>query len=95
MKAKPGQLKSQWGRIDRHNNPDLCYVAGEGVPRCDMRLLDNVFAGERRSYDGTIEPSFFEELKLRGYDVSTFRFSIQKTPRSGAKESRALEQKPA
>lgn len=86
-KAKPGQLKMQYGRL-LGDYPDLCYVWGDGCRSEDSRLLHNVFAtkrqritfGDERDKKGLVvfDPSFIDELKSRGYDIKTLKFSIQK-----------------
>lgn len=80
-KAKPGQLKTQWGKIE-HSNPDLCYAWGDGCARADGRLMRSAFSSKHfpSSFDSSHEmmPSFLEELEARGYDITTFRFSISK-----------------
>jgi hypothetical protein len=88
-RAKPGELKAQWGKMP-HDNPDLCYTwGGDGAERCDGHLLSNMLTekrarlaigDERPKYGPPIiyDDSFLEELKKRGYDITTLRFSIQK-----------------
>lgn len=80
-KAKDGQLKAQWGKLP-HETPDLIYVWGDGVPRCDSRLLYNIFS-MKRFPPGSFEadPSFLDELKARGYDLTTIKFSVEKLSR--------------
>ena len=78
--TKPGQLQAYYGKLP-HDEPDLILANGEGVPRCDRAYLYVVFGSDRYGYKGIRgdkELSFFEELKARGYDMDTFRFSIQK-----------------
>lgn len=98
-KAKPGELKVQWGKLP-HNNPDLCYCWGEGVSRADSSLLHYTFSSKRpvlsKCYEAMLsgessqisfDPSFLEELEARGYDLTTLRFSIQKKTDQTAKET--------
>lgn len=76
-KAKPGQLKAQWGKVDGMD--DLCYAHGDGVPRVDARLLHNALTAERyQAFDNTWSLSFCDELEARGYDLTTLKFSIEK-----------------
>lgn len=89
-KAKDGELKAQWGKIDRHNNPDLCYAWGKGIGKCDAHLLHNVLSSKRcaTNWDAPLgsprilwtkyEPSFLEELEDRGYDLTTLKVIVQK-----------------
>ncbi|MEJ2043675.1 MAG: hypothetical protein P8X74_03740 [Reinekea sp.] len=80
-KAKDGELKAQWGKLP-YDNPNLCYAWGDGIPKCDGRLLHYMFAGKRYSpIDKTWDDSFIEELEKRGYDLTTLKFSIQKKSR--------------
>jgi hypothetical protein len=61
-----GDIKFAW---DRHS--------------CDGSLLYSVFCAKRNapSFNGpTLDPSFVEELKARGYDLRTLRFSIDRRP---------------
>jgi hypothetical protein len=48
------------------------------VPPCDARLLDNIFDSPRVLASGDYLPSLYDELKARGYDITTLKFSIQK-----------------
>jgi len=72
-------LKAQWGKLEG-SDPDLCYAWGEGVEKCDARLLHYTFTCGRLAplNPAKIDPSFIEELERRGYDITTFRFSIKK-----------------
>ena len=80
-KAKPGELKAQWGKLP-HDTPDLCYAWGDGVSRADGHLLHNVLSGERfRPGSFERDPSLLDELKARGYDLTTLKISIQKKAR--------------
>lgn len=80
---KPGELVVLWGYADG-NGPDICYFAGEGVPRWDQRLMHNALTGQSlqpmEAIKGNMvfDKSLLDELTDRGYDLSTLRFSIQK-----------------
>jgi hypothetical protein len=81
--AKPGELKVVWGREAAGSTPDVCYVWGPGVDRADSRLLHNVLGCDRMRYtfpemNVVYDPSLLDELKARGYDLSTLTLSIQK-----------------
>lgn len=77
-KAKPGQLKAQWGKLP-YDTPDLIFCWGDGVPKCDGSLLNSALSGKRHHpFDGTWSDSLIEELEKRGYDITTLKFSIQK-----------------
>ena len=75
--TKPGQLEAYFGKLPG-DDPDLIFSNGEGVPKCDRAYLYSALGSVRFGFMGNKEPSFFEELKSRGYDMDTFRFSIQK-----------------
>ena len=75
--TKPGQLQAYYGKLP-HDEPDLVFANGEGVPRSDRALLYVIFGARRFTFNGKEQPSFFEELKARGYDMDTFRFSVMK-----------------
>jgi len=65
-----------------HDEPDVIYHSGDGVPRCDRTLLHWVMGSKRppAKPGDAWERSFIEELIARGYDISTLRFSINKPP---------------
>jgi hypothetical protein len=78
-KSKPGELKVQWGKLP-HDNPDICYSWGDGCSRTDGHLLHNALTS-RRYYAHDLahpEPSLLDELKERGYDITTLKFYIRK-----------------
>lgn len=82
--ARPGQIKIAYGRIDRHNNPDLCVAWGPGTDmKCTGRLIMNAitektlhakFPGPGHEY----RPSLVDELEARGFDITTLRITIEK-----------------
>lgn len=84
-KLKDGELRVYWGKLP-HNDPDVCLAwQGNGNMRQDTALLHKVLCARRPNPHvhpifSEMEPSLIEELKLRGYDITTLRFSIQKLP---------------
>lgn len=76
-KARVGELVARWGKVE--GEIDLCY---DGPTRPDMHLLHNALTGKRGrpTISGGFEwdDSFVEELKARGYDITTLRFSVRK-----------------
>lgn len=78
---EPGELVCTWGYADG-DGPDIAYYAGDGVSRTDQRLLHNVIASPRPhpTLNGTLEwdKSLLDELKDRGYDLTTLKFTIRK-----------------
>jgi hypothetical protein len=75
--AKPGELKAGWAKVDG-NSPSVAYVwGGNGAQKPDARILCAALE-EVHVHTGK---SLVEELEIRGYDLSTLRFSIKmKTP---------------
>ena len=80
-KMKDGELAMYWGRVDG-DAPDVVYEwRGDGSMRRDSRLLAHVVGSKRPSILGENnewDKSFLEELEVRGYDLSTMKFSIMK-----------------
>lgn len=80
-KAKPGELKVQWGKIDRHTDVDVCYAWGEGLNRRFGAMAHYWFGSARiEMKDGkyVFGRSFIEALDEAGFDLTTLKFSIQK-----------------
>jgi hypothetical protein len=79
-RARAGQLKAKWGSIEG-DSPDLCYVWGPGVARVDAALLHGALSMRQcMPLSMDFEPSFMEDLKARGYDISTLEISVCKKP---------------
>lgn len=89
--TKPGQLRVYYGIAERGDAPDICLAwGGNGANKRDSNLLHMVICGKRlrlaygeeRDKEGpyVFDCSLIDELKTRGYDISTLRFSIQKLP---------------
>lgn len=79
MRMKDGQLSVSWG-YTREMGEDIYYTNGPGTSSCDARLLDYFFAFTKpvRVLDGGTEPTLLDQLKERGYDLKTLKFTIQK-----------------
>jgi hypothetical protein len=76
-KVVEGQIKAQRGKID--GDVDMCIFYGDNVPRCDRALVMNILYSDRYdTFERKSSPSFAEELKARGYDLNTFKFSIER-----------------
>lgn len=73
VSAKRGELKAQWGRGDRWDEPAIQYAWGPGSCSPDGRILCNAIENTT-VFDGR---SLAAELEVRGYDLTTLRFSIQ------------------
>lgn len=76
-RGRPGELRVRWGVLDGEGgNPDIVYTWGREVHRCDVDLVSYVLCckdlGE--GFNG----GFLDELKHRGYDITTLNFSIRK-----------------
>lgn len=72
IQPKPGHIVARWGKPDRWNSPDLCYAWGSRAQKPDGRVLMRALE-EAEVFEGR---SLREELELRGYDLTTLRFSI-------------------
>jgi len=80
-KVTKNQLKVWWGRGHTDAAPDL--QAGWGAKICvqDAHLIMNSLAGPRYGAGtGEQRPSLLDELRERGYDLETIKFSIEKLP---------------
>jgi hypothetical protein len=82
---RKGVLSMRWSK--REN--DLLYEWGDGCKKADSSLLHHVIGCERQRFDFdakkrgdaipiTWDPSFVKELELRGYDLTTLKFSVRK-----------------
>lgn len=90
--AKAGEVKIAYGRAGQHDAPDLCAAwGGSGADKSDARTVMHALT-ERRMAIGfpsmgyEERPSLIEELEARGYDITTLRFTIQRTPTPPAEE---------
>jgi hypothetical protein len=71
--AKEGQLVARWGRPTSGEEPDLVYAwGGKGADKSDSRCLMNALEDAPTSSGRGLRA----ELELRGYDISTLRFTI-------------------
>lgn len=72
-KAKPGELKIAYGK--HKGELDLFYsYGGQGANKCDARLLSHLFE-VADCHEGR---NLREELILRGYDITTMKFTIKR-----------------
>lgn len=73
--AKPGQLIARFGREYGGGRPDLLYAyGGGGASKPDSRILMNALEEAKIFEDRSLR----QELELRGYDITTLRFSIER-----------------
>ena len=70
-KPKPGQLRARW-RATKKTGGDLVYRWGEDVDLEDVFLLNAALA------EGQDPTGLVFELRRRGYDLATLRFSVEK-----------------
>ena len=86
-RAKPGELKVQWGKLPQ-DSPDMIFChGGGGANKRDSALLHWVLAGQRPNIRGGFDDSLFDELEKRGYDLTTLKFSIQKKENNEQRQS--------
>jgi hypothetical protein len=81
-KCAPGQLRAYWGREGRGNYPDVILAHGGGTAsKRDTTLLFIHLCTKRPTgYNSEYIPSLMDDLRERGYDISTLEFSIKKLP---------------
>lgn len=82
-KLKSGELRMYWGKLP-HDNPDIVVEwQGEASMKRDSHFLFYALGHDKPDINAKplfskMEPSFFKELELRGYDLTTLKFSIMK-----------------
>jgi len=82
-KLKDGELRMYWGRLP-HDSPDVIFAwQGDQSMRRDTALLYCAMATDQPDLHTTplfskMNPSLIKELELRGYDITTIKFSIMK-----------------
>ena len=75
-KVKPGQLKAQLAKVN--GIPDF-YVFSLDKSDEDRQLIMKAFCfGRYNQASKTVGPPLLEILRMRGYDLETLRFSIEK-----------------
>jgi len=88
-KLKDGELRIYWGRLP-HDNPDIIFAwQGDSSMKRDSRLLYNAVVCDQPDLHTTplfskMNPSLIKELELRGYDITTIKFSIMKKKENNA-----------
>ena len=78
---KDGAIKFQYGKCE--GDLDFLVLYGNDVPRCDRSLVMSLFTSKAMLFDygeklPRFEDSFIDELKKRGYDTRTLKFSIER-----------------
>ena len=69
---KPGQLRVVWAPFEGHA-PGFVFSYGEGCGKADGALLHTLLS--TKLYDGK---SIERHLMERGYDIGTFKLTVQK-----------------
>lgn len=83
-KLKDGELRMYWGREPHDSTPDIMVAwQGNSSMKSDAILLHNIMSTKRvdpfvQPLFSKMNPSLFDELKARGYDLTTLKFSIAK-----------------
>lgn len=93
VKPKPRTLSAQFGRVDAKSSPDIIFAHGAGCDSSDGAFLYYVLGSLSincefnavREFERWKKPplpnrSILDELAVRGYDITTLRFEIQKLP---------------
>lgn len=76
-RAKPGEFKITWGRVERYDRPSLIYShGGAGATKPDGHMISYILEGAKNEDGRTLA----QELEYRGYDLSTLKFSIKQRP---------------
>jgi hypothetical protein len=77
-KLIPHTLRAYFGVASCGDEPDIVISRGEGIPNSDGHLLYSVLCAEWFWWDGKKQPPLIDELRTRGYDITTLKFSIKK-----------------
>lgn len=81
VKRRSGELRMLYAKGGEAGSGDMCYVWGAGVSKRDAALLNYVIGSKRYScLTKEWEPSLLDDLKERGYDITTFTLSVRKLP---------------
>lgn len=82
-KLKDGELRIYYGKVP-HDSPDVILAwQGDRSMKRDTNLLYSVICSKQpdlftKPLFSRMNPSLIEELELRGYDITTIKFSIMK-----------------
>jgi hypothetical protein len=83
-KLKDGELRMYWGREQHDRTPDVMLAwQGDRMMKRDASMLHYYICSRRpdshaKPIFSVMLPSMIEELKDRGYDLTTLKFSIMK-----------------
>lgn len=90
-KLEDGELRIYWGREPR-GYPEIMFAwQGDRAMKRDTNLLHYVMCSKKPKINlgkidwSVMEPSLFEELDARGYDLTTLKFSVKKKNESKEK----------
>lgn len=79
IKARPGELRAAFAPEHLGENGDVIVAWGDGCSLADGNLLLHMLCGKHYPPGGfEPDPKFTDELKRRGYDITTLEFKIQK-----------------
>lgn len=87
-KLTDGELRIYWGH-EPGDIPDIMFAwQGDRSMKRDAGLLHYIMANKRpdpfaKPIFSKMDPSLFEELEARGYDLTTLKFSIMKKSAHG------------
>ncbi len=76
-KAKDGELLVKYGHDGGEEDLFYCYPENNHEMRCDSKILMWAFERPMSLLD---DKTLRQELGLRGYDITTLKFSIKKYP---------------
>lgn len=82
--ASTGEVRVCYGKVAGYAEDQLVYAWGEGAAKADANLVLHALTSQHYiPLSHEWDASLVEELKQRGYDLSTLRFSVMKKPASG------------
>jgi hypothetical protein len=76
---KDNEIIVKWAKEPTESEEDICFFNGSQIDVSDVSMVHSMLTKEHHHpYDDSWSPSFIEELKSRGYDISTLKFCISK-----------------
>ena len=75
---KDGELQMYYGKLPKDQPDVIIDWRGQPDMKRDSYYLYLALCCPRRLEGLKFEPSFLDELKARGYDIQTIKFSIKK-----------------
>jgi len=74
-RLKSGTLAVYFAKLP-HDAPDVVIHNEAPARRADAHYMHSIFNAERYDYKGDPQPSVVDELKSRGYDITTLSFEV-------------------